>query len=163
MSILLLKCRLHFLSSIFGTTVNNTTDGYKRLKYQEANLLVKQIFTCILWPDWNWLTCRMGSKLVFYAQSTCVVISGQYTSHIVYLIFNNVCLKIGLYAVLKPCLKGENTNITKNYLKFIFFKKYFFLSKSYKKIFLCEISWNNMRNDLAVKWLSDFNKIRTSK
>ena len=38
---------MHFLSSIFGTTVNNTIDGYKRLKYQEANLLVKQIFTCI--------------------------------------------------------------------------------------------------------------------
>ena len=30
------------------------------------------------------------SKLVFYAQSTGTVISGRYTSHIVYLIFNNV-------------------------------------------------------------------------
>ena len=30
------------------------------------------------------------SKLVFYAQSTGAVISGRYTSHIVYLIFNNV-------------------------------------------------------------------------
>ena len=29
-------------------------------------------------------------KLVFYAQSTSAVISGRYTSHIVYLIFNNV-------------------------------------------------------------------------
>ena len=25
---------------------------------------------------------------------------------------------MGLYTVLKPCLKGENTNITKNDLKF---------------------------------------------
>ena len=30
------------------------------------------------------------SKLVFYAQSTGAVISGRYTSDIVYLIFNNV-------------------------------------------------------------------------
>ena len=30
------------------------------------------------------------SKLVFYAQSTGAVISGWYTSHILYLIFNNV-------------------------------------------------------------------------
>ena len=29
-----------------------------------------------------------------------------------------MCLKMGLYTVLKPCLKGENTNITKNDLKF---------------------------------------------
>ena len=29
-----------------------------------------------------------------------------------------------IFPVLKPCLKGENTNITKNNLKFIFFKKY---------------------------------------
>ena len=26
---------------------------------------------------------------------------------------------MGLYTVLKPCLKGENTNITKNDLKFL--------------------------------------------
>ena len=30
------------------------------------------------------------SKLVFYAKSTSTVISGRYTSHIIYLIFNNV-------------------------------------------------------------------------
>ena len=44
---------------------------------------------------------------------------------------------MGLYTVLNPCLKGENTNRTKNDLKF--------------KIFSGEISLNNMRNDLAVK------------
>ena len=55
---------------------------------------------------------------MFYAQSTGAVISGRYTSHIVHLIFNNVCLKMGLYTVFKPCLKGENTNITKNDLRF---------------------------------------------
>ena len=60
---------------------------------------------------------------------------------------------MGLYTVLKPCLKGENTNITKNDLKFLknpkilnFFKKL--------KIFSGEISLNNMCSDLAVKWLS---------
>ena len=31
---------------------------------------------------------------------------------------------MGLYTVLKPWLKGENTNITKNDLKFKFFQKY---------------------------------------
>ena len=60
---------------------------------------------------------------------------------------------MGLYTVLKPCLKGENTNITKNDLKFKFFQKYHFLSKKLK-IFSGEISLNNMRRDLAVKWLS---------
>ena len=29
-----------------------------------------------------------------------------------------------LYTVLKPCLKGENENITKNDLKFKLFQKY---------------------------------------
>ena len=37
---------------------------------------------------------------------------------------------MGLYTVLKPCLKGENTNITKNDLKLKDFHKYEFLSKS---------------------------------
>ena len=32
---------------------------------------------------------------MFYAQSTDAVISGRYTSHIVYLIFNNVCRGVG--------------------------------------------------------------------
>ena len=32
----------------------------------------------------------LSSKLVFYAQSTGTVISGRYTSHIEYLIFNNM-------------------------------------------------------------------------
>ena len=36
---------------------------------------------------------------------------------------------MGLYTVLKPCLKGENTNITQNDLKFKFFQKYSFLFK----------------------------------
>ena len=31
---------------------------------------------------------------------------------------------MGLYTILKPCLKGENINITKNYLKFKYFQKY---------------------------------------
>ena len=31
---------------------------------------------------------------------------------------------MGLYTVLKPWLKGENINITKNDLKFKFFQKY---------------------------------------
>ena len=31
---------------------------------------------------------------------------------------------MGLYTILKPCLKGENINITKNDLKFKFFQKY---------------------------------------
>ena len=59
---------------------------------------------------------------------------------------------MGLYTVLKPCLKGENTNNEKR-------SQFFFLPKiliSFKKlkIFLGEISLNNMRSDLAVKWLS---------
>ena len=45
----------------------------------------------------------MVSKLVFYAQSTGVVVSGRYTSDTIYLIFNNVSV---LKWVLKPCLKG---------------------------------------------------------
>ena len=31
---------------------------------------------------------------------------------------------MGLYTILKPCLKGENINITKNDLEFKYFKKY---------------------------------------
>ena len=60
---------------------------------------------------------------------------------------------MGLYTILKPCLKNENTNITKNYLKFNFFPK---IEISFKKlkIFSGEVSLNNMRSDLAVKWLS---------
>ena len=61
---------------------------------------------------------------------------------------------MGLYTVLRPYLKGENTNITKNNLKlkdFIFFIFFFFFKKL---IFSGEISLNNMRSDLAVKCLS---------
>ena len=36
---------------------------------------------------------------------------------------------MGLYTVLKPCLKGENTNITKNDLKINFFLKLNFFQK----------------------------------
>ena len=66
------------------------------------------------------------------------------------------------YTILKPCLKGENINITKNDLKFKFFPK-ILISFKKLKIVSGEISLNNMRSDLAVKWLSYFNKIRTSK
>ena len=31
---------------------------------------------------------------------------------------------MGLYTILKPCLKGDNINITKNDLKFKYFQKY---------------------------------------
>ena len=31
---------------------------------------------------------------------------------------------MGLYTILKPCLKGENINITKNDLKLKYFQKY---------------------------------------
>ena len=58
---------------------------------------------------------------------------------------------MGLYTVLKPCLKDENTNITKNDLKFIFPK--ILISFKKLKIFSCEISLNNMRSDWSVKWL----------
>ena len=47
----------------------------------------------------------------------------------------------------------DNTNITKNYLKFNFFPK-ILISFKKLKIFSGEISWNNMCSDLAVKWLS---------
>ena len=60
---------------------------------------------------------------------------------------------MGLYTVLKPCLKGENTNITKNDLKFKSFPK-ILISFKKLKIFSGEISLNNMLSDLAVKWLS---------
>ena len=60
---------------------------------------------------------------------------------------------MGLYIVLKPCLKGENTNITKNDLKFFFFQK-ILISFKKLKIFSGEISLNNTRSNLAVKWLS---------
>ena len=33
---------------------------------------------------------------------------------------------MGLYTVLKPCLKGENTNITKNNLKHLLWKELLF-------------------------------------
>ena len=52
---------------------------------------------------------------------------------------------MGLYTVLKPCLKGENTNITKNDLKFKFLQK-ILISFKKLKIFSGEISWNNMRS-----------------
>ena len=42
---------------------------------------------------------------------------------------------MGLYTVLKPCLKGENTNITKNNLKFKFFQKILISFKKLKKSF----------------------------
>ena len=38
-----------------------------------------------------------NNKLVFYARSTGAVISGRYTSHIVYLIFNNVYILKWVY------------------------------------------------------------------
>ena len=54
---------------------------------------------------------------------------------------------MGLYTVLKPCLKVNNTNITKNYLQFIFSKNINFFQKLNISD---EISWNNIRCDLAV-------------
>ena len=42
----------------------------------------------------------------------------------------------------------DNTSITKKYLNFFFFPK---ILISFKKL---KLSWNNMRSDLAVKWLS---------
>ena len=61
---------------------------------------------------------------------------------------------MGLYTVLKPCLKVQNTNITKNDLKFLKNKTKILISFKKLKIFSGEISLNNMRSDLAVKWLS---------
>ena len=62
---------------------------------------------------------------------------------------------MGLYRILKPCLKGENINITKNDLKFKYFQIFLnFFSLKKLKLFSGEISLNNMRSDLAVKWLS---------
>ena len=90
---------------------------------------------------------------MFYAQSTGAVISGRDTSHIVYLIFNIVYVLKWVYIVLKPGLKGENTNITINDLKLYFFPK-ILISFKKLKIFSGEISLNNMLSDLAVKWLS---------
>ena len=69
---------------------------------------------------------------------------------------------MGLYIVLKPCLKGENTNIIKIRTHFFFFFPKIYISFKKLKIFWGEISWNNMRSDLAVA-LSYFNKIQTSK
>ena len=60
---------------------------------------------------------------------------------------------MGLYTVLKPCLKGENTNITNNNLK-LFFSPKILISFKKSKIFSGEISLNNMRSDIALKWLS---------
>ena len=45
-----------------------------------------------------------------------------------------------------------NINITKSDLKFIFLQTLISFKKF--KIFSGKISWNNMRSDLAVKWLS---------
>ena len=70
---------------------------------------------------------------------------------------------MGLYTVLKSCLKGENINITKIDLKLLFFKK-ILISFKKLKIFSGEISLNNVRCDLAVKWLSLISiKSKTSK
>ena len=55
---------------------------------------------------------------------------------------------MGLYTVLKPCLKGENINITKNDLKLKQISK-ILISFKKLKIFSDEISLNNMRSDLA--------------
>ena len=55
---------------------------------------------------------------------------------------------MGLYTVLKSCLKGENIYITKNCLKFFFSQK-ILISFKKLKIFSGEISLNNMRSDLA--------------
>ena len=60
---------------------------------------------------------------------------------------------MGLCTILKPCLKGENINITKNDLNFFLSPK-ILISFKKLKIFSGEISLNNMRSDLAVKWLS---------
>ena len=59
---------------------------------------------------------------------------------------------MGLYTVLKPCLKGENTN-NKKRSQIQFFPK-ILISFKKLKIFLGEISLNNMYSDLTVKWLS---------
>ena len=82
----------------------------------------------------------MSSQLVWLYQGD---------THLRYLIFNNVYLKMGLYTVLKPSLKGENTNITKNDLKFkffIFFPPFFFLQKV-KNLF----RWNMLKEHAQVK------------
>ena len=60
---------------------------------------------------------------------------------------------MGLYTILKPCLKGENINITRNDLKISIFPKILIYFKKLN-IFSGEITLNNMRSDLVVKWLS---------
>ena len=69
---------------------------------------------------------------------------------------------MGLYTVLKPCLKGENTNITEKILSLNFSKNIHFfwkvknplrwnILKQYAQWFSCKVAF------------SYFNKIRTSK
>ena len=85
----------------------------------------------------------MSSQLVWLYQGD---------THLRYLIFSNVYLKMGLYTVLKPSLKGENTNITKNDLKFKFFLFFppFFFSYKKLKIFSGEICLKNMRRSKTI-------------
>ena len=61
---------------------------------------------------------------------------------------------MGLYTVLKPRSKGENTNITRKTISILFFSKVIRNFFERLQIFSGEISWDNMRSDLAVKWLS---------
>ena len=93
---------------------------------------------------------------MIYAQSTGAVISGRYTSRIIYLIFNNVCLKLGLYTVLKPCLKSENTNISKNDLKFNFSKN-ILIFEWYDSFVQMLDNVYKARNGADVLILGDFN------
>ena len=61
---------------------------------------------------------------------------------------------MGLYTVLKPCLKGENTNNSKRSQIYIF-PQILISSKKLKILYDSgAVSLNNMRSDLAVKWLS---------
>jgi len=94
--------------------------------------------------------CLFSCKWWHTNISTGAVISGRYISPLIYLICNHVIVLKWAYTVWKPCLKGENTNITKNDLK---------LKNLFRwNIFKQHTQWFSCREAL-----SDLNKIRTSK
>ena len=106
--------------------------------------------------------CLFSCKWWHTNISTGAVISGRYISPLIYLICNHVIVLKWAYTVWKPCLKGENTNITKNDLKLISHK----ILISFKKLKNL-LRWNILKQH--AQWfsckvaLSYFNKIRTSK
>ena len=92
---------------------------------------------------------------MFYAQSTGTVISGRYTSDIIYLIFSNVYVLNGSIYSFKTMLKRWKHKHNSKRSQIYIFPQILISSKKLKILYDSgAVSLNNMRSDLAVKWLS---------